>query len=464
MAEYVLPDVGEGLTEAEIVEWKVAVGDVIAVNDVVVEIETAKSLVELPSPFAGTVEALLVEVGQTVEVGTPIIRIREDSQASTGAPPEAGAAPATAASPADPPPGTLDLSNPSAGSGTQTLVGYGPRAETGSRRRRAAAAGGGATPPAPAPEAASTPGTGTTPAAVRALAKPPVRKLAKDLGIDLTQVSGTGPHGSITRADVQAAAAAPATSPATGTAPARTFPATVGPREVAEPIKGVRKAMAEAMVASAFTAPHVSEWVDVDVTPALELLARLQSQPRYREVRLGFLPLVAKTVLLALPQHPLLNSTWDEAGQQVVLKRYVNLGVAVATERGLVVPNIKDAHALDLVGLAVQLDELVQTARTGRTSPADMAQGTFSITNFGVFGIDAGTPIIPPGESAILGLGAFKRRPWVVERDGVETIEPRDVVTVSLSFDHRHIDGAAASRFLADVAAMLADPALALQY
>lgn len=464
MPDYRLPDVGEGLTEAEIVSWKVKVGDVVAINDVVVEIETAKSLVELPSPYAGEVTALLVAEGETVAVGTPIIAI--------GTPAEM----------------EIDLSNPAASGGGEgeSLVGRN-KAERGPvRRARKVASGalashiqaqasfetGLASPMVEAAEPEpAVPSESVAVAAagnVRVLAKPPVRKLAKDLGVDLATCPATGPNGTVTRDDVQGAAsgvsysggfdadqyASMSTAYAHGTTD----------RETREPVKGVRKMMAGAMVASAFTAPHVTEWVTLDATATVELVARLQARRELRDVKVSPLLVLAKAVLLALRRHPGLNSWWDEVAQQVVVKHYVNLGIAAATPRGLVVPNVKDAHDLSLVGLAEALAALTTIAREGRTQPAEMAGGTFTITNVGVFGVDAGTPIINPGESAILCFGAIRKQPWVVTRDGVDEIAVRHVTTLALSFDHRHVDGELGSRFLADVAGILEDPASALLF
>lgn len=451
-AEYKLPDVGEGLTEAELISWQVRVGDEVAVNDVVCEIETAKSIVELPSPFAGRVEALLVAEGETVEVGTAILRIDDgsatESPAATGG--DVGAQP--------------------------TLVGYGPKEVTAQRRARRAAA---PNDPAAAaaqmqiqgswvPDEAPTKDIGLhaaeapTPEPVRqprapspprpapsagTLAAPAVRLLARERGLDLSSVTGTGPHGSITMSDLD-----------------RVGATTVGARETREPIKGVRRVMAQAMIDSAFTAPHVTEWISVDATRTMELVAQLRDRPEYAGVRVTPLLVVARACLLALRRTPLLNSHWDEQAQEIVIKHYVNLGFAAATPRGLVVPNVKDANRLTTVELATAMEELFEIAREGRIQPAQTAEGTFTITNIGVFGIEGGTPIINPGQSAILAFGAINRRPWVVGSGATETLTIRDVTTLSLAFDHRHIDGETASRFLADVAALMNDPALALAY
>ncbi len=480
MSEFKLPDVGEGLTEAEIVSWKVKVGDVVEINEIICDIETAKSIVELPSPFAGTVQALMVAEGEMVDVGTPIIAIGD------GAAPEA--APDDAPSPAEM---EIDLSNPAASGGGEgeSLVGRNkadrgpvrrarkgagaPASEAGANTQQqlqgAFAPGGAQSAPVEEADEPAVPATPARahdapaePATVRALAKPPVRKLAKDLGVDLASLTGSGAGGVVTRADVEGAAsgagdaeARPTRTPSTGA---------TGERETREPIKGVRKMMAQAMSQSAFTAPHVTEWVTVDVTRTMELVERLKARRELRDVRISPLLVLARAVMLAARRTPEINSTWDEAAQEVVLKHYVNLGIAAATPRGLVVPNVKDADSLDLLELARALGELTATAREGKTQPADMSGGTFTITNVGVFGVDAGTPIINPGESAILCFGAVRKQPWVVSNDGVDEIVVRQITTLALSFDHRHIDGEKGSRFLADVAGILEDPATALLF
>jgi len=485
MSEYKLPDVGEGLTEAEIVTWKVKVGDEIKINDVVVEIETAKSLVELPSPYAGVVSALLVPEGEMVPVGTPIIRIEDG--VSTPAP-------------QTPAPAEIDLSNPAASGGGEgeSLVGRNKaeRAPVRRARRQSAPdvagvhaakadvhdvfnagapqqhdrvmkiveavtsdaeqqAGQRIEPASPVPAAAVRAAGGN----VRALAKPPVRKLAKDLGVDLGSLSPSGPGAVVTRSDVEAAASGAGAHVATVSSSAG-----ADREEWREPIKGVRKMMGQAMVQSAFSAPHVTEWVTVDVTRTSEFVQRLRARREFADVKVSPLLVLAYACLRAVRRTPLINSRWDEQAQEIVFKRAVNLGIAAATPRGLVVPNIKDADTLSLLELAGALGDLTSVAREGRTQPADMSGGTFTITNVGVFGVDSGTPIINPGESAILAFGATNRRPWVVGAGDDERLEIRDVCTLALSFDHRHVDGESGSRFLADVAAIMEDPATALLF
>ena len=298
----------------------------------------------------------------------------------------------------------------------------------------------------------------------RPLAKPPVRKLAKDLGVSLEDLDGTGEGGVITRADVEAAAQGSRMPERyedlgrPGVAPMQ------GAREYREPIKGVRKMMASAMTASAFSAPHVTEWITVDVTETVSLVERLKQRREFGDLKVSPLLVLAKACLLAMRRTPIINSTWDEDAQEIVFKGAVNLGIAAATPRGLVVPNVKDADSMSLLEMATNLNELTSVAKQGKTQPADMAEGTFTITNVGVFGVDAGTPIINPGESAILCFGAINRRPWVVGEGAEERLEIRDVCTFALSFDHRHIDGAAASQFLADVAQIMCDPSAALMF
>jgi pyruvate dehydrogenase E2 component (dihydrolipoamide acetyltransferase) len=479
MSEFKLPDVGEGLTEAEIVTWRVAVGDTVKVNEILVDIETAKSIVELPSPFAGVVTALLVDEGMTVPVGTPIIAIGDreaaeafSSTATAGSIVESEIGSPAAETVADAPADTEERQ--------PVLVGYGPRAGEVSRRRKVASPMAEDPDEAPADDEFA-PLSGEAEAevdveveaepvhrrsTVHALAKPPVRKLAKDLGIDLADVPTNGPV--VTRADIEAFVArheepAPSSSVATRETSRPMSPTLTGPVEgdVRIPIKGVRKWTADAMVASAFTAPHVTEWVTLDVSRTVDLVERLRRDRAFRDVKVSPTLIVAKAVCLAMRHTPELNAQWDGENQEIVLKRAVNLGIAAATERGLVVPNIRDADRMSMVELAEALDDLTATARAGKAQPAQLSGGTFTITNVGVFGVDAGTPIINPGESGILAVGAIDRRPWVNEHD---EIVARWVTTLALSFDHRIVDGEQGSRFLSDVAAILRDPATALTY
>ncbi|MFJ3440441.1 dihydrolipoamide acetyltransferase family protein [Streptomyces sp. NPDC086081] len=461
--EFKMPDVGEGLTEAEILKWYVQPGDTVTDGQVVCEVETAKAAVELPIPYDGVVRELHFPEGTTVDVGTSIIAV--DVSGGAAPAPAAEPRPEAAGAPAEPKP---------EGSGRQpVLVGYGVATSSTRRRPRkgpevpvqqASAAihtelnGHAPAAQVPAP-AAPAPAAPAPAGADRPLAKPPVRKLAKDLGVDLTTVVPTGPDGIITREDVHAAVAAtaseaPAPAPAATPVPAAAPASYDTARETRVPIKGVRKATAAAMVGSAFTAPHVTEFVTVDVTRTMKLVEELKQDKEFAGLRVNPLLLIAKALLVAIKRNPEINASWDEAAQEIVVKHYVNLGIAAATPRGLIVPNIKDAHAKTLPQLAESLGELVATAREGRTSPAAMQGGTVTITNVGVFGVDTGTPILNPGESAILAVGAIKLQPWVHKGK----VKPRQVTTLALSFDHRLVDGELGSKVLADVAAILEQP------
>ncbi len=475
--DFALPDLGEGLTESELVSWHVAVGDTVELNQPLADVETAKALVELPSPFAGVITRLYAEPGTTVQVGAPIVAFElEDAEG--------------------------DATDSRAASGKPerepVLVGYGPPVESGGRPARRARKGAEAAapvqqespfaPPAPpAPPVEARPLVSQSPPPENASDRaeespaetprstPPVRKLARDLGIDLADVTGTGDKGLITREDVEKAASGERVSSAAATT---VSPGTsgevekwtsslptgarvgrgMGERESRSPIQGVRKHTAAAMVRSAFTAPHASEFLTIDVTPTMDLIATLKESTAFRGKRLNLLTVVAKAVCIAADRNPAVNSRWDDVAQEIIQFHYVNLGIATATPRGLMVPNIKDADSLDLVGLADALTALVETAKAGTASPADLSGGTISITNIGSFGIDAGTPILNTGEAMILALGAVKRMPWEFHGE----IALRQVLTLSVSFDHRLVDGEQGSRFLADVGAILANPAVLL--
>ncbi|MGW6868107.1 dihydrolipoamide acetyltransferase family protein [Streptomyces sp. NPDC054901] len=462
--EFKMPDVGEGLTEAEILKWYVQPGDTVTDGQVVCEVETAKAAVELPIPFDGVVHALLFEEGTTVDVGQVIISVRTgaDAGAAESAPVAEAPVAAAVATGSE----AAAAAEPEPAARQPVLVGYGVSTASTKRRPRKAAEGVPArngTAPAPAAPAAVAVAVPAQPTGERPLAKPPVRKLAKDLGIDLAAVVATGEGGVVTREDVHAAAAAaitpqvvapaPVAAPAAPAAPAPAV-AVASARETRVPVKGVRKVTAQAMVGSAFTAPHVTEFITLDVTRTMKLVTELKADPDLAGLRINPLLLIAKAVLVAIRRNPDVNASWDEAAQEIVLKHYVNLGIAAATPRGLIVPNIKDAHAKTLPELSEALSSLVATARDGKTSPADMQQGTITITNVGVFGVDTGTPIINPGESAILAVGAIKLQPWVHKGK----VKARQVTTLALSFDHRLIDGELGSRFLADIAAVLEHP------
>ena len=449
--EFRLPDLGEGLTESEIVAWKVGVGDTVSLNQIIAEVETAKAVVELPSPFAGVITALHEQPGTVVEVGKPIVSFEVEG--------DEGAAPA-------------DSGEGQAAKREPNLVGYGAVLEASGRPARRARSFAqpavvSAALPAPVAEPAAKPAeVQAAPVAVaepveRPRSTPPVRKLAKDLGVSLEAVTGTGDHGLITRDDVRnfvGGGDLPAAAQELAGAAAAGSGQTQAARETRTPIKGVRKFTAAAMVSSAFTAPHVTEFLTIDVTPTMELLARLKASRAFAGFKLTPLTLVSKAVLIALRTHPTLNTRWDEANQEIIQFNYVNLGIAAATPRGLTVPNIKDADRLSLKELSTALTGLTDTARAGKTAPADLSGGTISITNIGVFGIDAGTPILNPGEAAILALGAVRKVPWEYQ----DEVALRQVMTLSLSFDHRLVDGEQGSRFLQDLGTILADPGMAL--
>lgn len=481
-----LTDPGEGLTEAEILEIKVAVGDRIEINAPVVEVETAKSAVELPSHVAGTVVAILVAVGDEVPVGTPLVQV--DTAGGPAPAPSAPAPSAAGESDGAPDPSAQELADqvpvaaeasadqesasqepaPAAAAettrGPANLVGYGERPTAQRRRRRRAE-------PAQADAAQQVP-------IDRILAKPPVRKLARDLGIALHDVLATGPEGTVTREDVLAAqqraiggdtdaAYFPEESPQApeglggamkSTRDQAFSGVTSDERTTRVPIRSVRRRTAEAMVASAFTAPHVTVFNEIDMTAAVEIIAQLRTSREWADVKISPLAVIAKALLVAIRRNPEVNASWDEAAQEIVYKHYVNLGIAAATPRGLIVPNLKDAHLMTLRELAEGIGDLARTARAGRTSLRDTRDGTITITNYGVFDIDSGTPILNPGESAILGVGAIKEKPWVVDGQVV----PRQVATLSLSFDHRLIDGALGAELLRDVSAVLEQPSLGL--
>jgi pyruvate dehydrogenase E2 component (dihydrolipoamide acetyltransferase) len=458
--DFTLPDLGEGLPEAELVQWLVAEGDTVTLNQTIAEVETAKAVVELPSPYAGTVAKLHAAAGDVVAVGSVLISY------DLGGADAAGPAPATAAAEKHEEP-EVKHEEPEE-KAQPNLVGYGaaPRGAARPQRRsrsigsRPAASDTAVLEAAPhdviqLPDVADEP-------IERPRSTPPVRQLAKHLGVDLALVDGTGASGLITRADVEAyATRVGATSVSETVEPVieeQFAPQTPGERTTRIPIRGVRKHTAAAMVRSAFTAPHVTTFLTVDVTATTELVASLKTDRALQDHRIGIMAVAAKAACLALARTPGLNSRWDEAAGEIVEHHYVNLGIAAATGRGLVVPNIRDAQELNLVELADAIRDLAETARAGRTSPAEMTGGTFSISNVGVFGVDTGTPIINPGEAGILALGAVRRQPWEYRGE----IALRDVMTLSLSFDHRLVDGEEGSRFLVDVADVLREPGRAM--
>lgn len=451
MSTFNLPDVGEGLTEADIASWKVKAGDTVAVNQIFVEIETAKSLVELPSPYAGVVTELHAAEGQVVEVGQPLFSVDEAGQprsAPVTPAPEATPAPTTAVTLPVEDPAEEPAEEPADQQAPGPLVGSGPKADPVRRRPRSrpgTSATQSATEVPEAPATATPAKPKETQVQDRVLAKPPVRKIAKDMGIDLSEVRGTGGQGQITREDLTSY------RPPSGAA---------SERVTREPVRGVRKATAKAMVESASTAPHASIFVDVDATRTMEFTQRLKKSRDFEGIKVSPLLILAKAVIWAAERNPGVNASWvdTEQGAEIHVKHFMNLGIAAATPRGLMVPNLKDAQDLSLKELALALNDLTSTAREGKTRPEDMRGGTLTVTNIGVLGVDTGTPIINPGEVAIIAFGTIRQKPWVVEGEVV----PRWITTLGGSFDHRVVDGALSASFLADVAAIMEEPALLL--
>jgi 2-oxoisovalerate dehydrogenase E2 component (dihydrolipoyl transacylase) len=449
LAQFNLPDVGEGLTEAEIVSWKVAPGDKVSVNQVICEIETAKSIVELPCPFSGVVEELLAAEGDTVEVGKPIISVQAEGNILVAGPittsiPIIAESSSTHQAVADVAASVASDEN------KPNLVGYGSSAHGGTRRRKATGINSPAVVPA---STSSMPIVSPVVAAASStdvIAKPPIRKLAKDLNVDISKVQATGLAGEITREDVVNAASQASVFRNL------TTPAQKSEREERIPVKGVRKAIATAMVQSAFTAPHVSIFVDVDATRTMEYVKRLKASTDFAGVKVTPLLLMAKAMIWAVRRNPTVNSTWTD--KEIIVHNYVNFGVAAATPRGLIVPNIKDADRMSMFELAQAIEELAATAREGKTTPEQMKDGTITITNIGVFGVDTGTPILNPGQVAIVALGSIRPKPWVVNNE----IVIRQVTTIGATFDHRVVDGDVASRFVQDVASVIEEPALLL--
>ena len=456
MSEHVflLPDVGEGLVEAEIVAWKVRVGDVVVLNQPLVDIETAKATVELPSPFAGTIVSLHGEVGDVREVGSPLVTLDDGALAPDAASGEVR--------------GEDDATEPLASTArTAVLVGYGVADEDAVRTRRHRRST-----PAPvsaAPGAPSSAARPPTPSTSSPRSTPPVRLYAKQLGLDLATLVGTGRGGLITRDDVDAAHGDCARVARVGTA--RTGPSSTsrfvgrdlapwssGPAEERIAVKGVLRTMSEAMVQSAFSAPHAAVWVRVDATRTVELLASLKRRASLTNLRLSPLTIVALALCDAARYYPGINSSFDAAAGEVVVRRSVNLGIAANTPRGLIVPNIKSADRLDLVEMARALNELVDKARNGTTTPNEMLGTTLTITNVGPFGVDGAVPILPPGTGAIVAVGQLVKSPWVVD----DQVVVRHAVELSMSFDHRQIDGALASAVIAHVGQFLHDPAASL--
>jgi pyruvate dehydrogenase E2 component (dihydrolipoamide acetyltransferase) len=436
--EFKLPDLGEGLTDGEVVRWLVAEGDTIELNQPIVEVETAKAVVEIPAPYGGTVVKLHAAEGESLDVGAPLISV--DTAGGASAPAAAQAGVAVAAEPDPEPAQELQA----------TLVGPGERQQV--RRRRI----GGHTRSANGP-ATTTPG----PAAQRPRATPPVRRYAKDRGVDLAALVGTGRDGRITREDVDGALDGTQDGAKDGAQPAAASvaPAARQPRDRGEeriPVRGTRRQIAAAMTASAFSIPHVTEFLTVDATRLMELRERLRALPAADGLKLTPLAVVARALCAAVRSYPLMNSSWDEAAGDIVVKGRVNLGIATDTPTGLLVPNIKDADTLGILDLSRELTRLTELARERKAAPSDLTGGTITITNVGGFGVETGTPIINKPECAILATGLIAPRPWVV--DGQLAV--RQLMTTSVSFDHRIVDGAYAAQFLAHLRDLLEDPAL----
>jgi len=448
-----LPDVGEGLVEAEIVEWKVSVGDTVTLNQPIVDIETAKATVELPSPYAGVVTTLHGAPGDVIEVDQPLVTFEV-----------AGGASATPAAGAPAPAEASEAGANGEKKRESVLIGYGVADEDAlpTRRHRRQGTSAPAAPAAPATRAvAATP-------ALAPRSTPPVRLYAKQHGVDLATLTGTGRDGLITRDDVErAVSGAPLARPgAPIAAPTSTTrfagrdlePWDTGPAEERIAVRGVLRAMADSMVASAFSAPHAAVWVRVDVTRMMDLLASLKAHPKLAGLRLSPMTITALALCDAARHFPGLNSSFDTPAQEVIVRRTVNLGIAADTPKGLTVPNIKGADQLDLVGMAAAINELVDKARTNATTPAEMIGTTLTVTNVGPFKVDAAVPILPLGTGAILAMGQVAPAPWVV--DGAVVV--RQVMELALSFDHRMIDGAMAARVLGHVARFVEDPAPAM--
>jgi 2-oxoisovalerate dehydrogenase E2 component (dihydrolipoyl transacylase) len=440
--DFRLPDLGEGLTDAEVVRWLVTEGDSISLNQPIVEVETAKAMVEIPAPYAGTITRLHAKEGDSVEVGSPLISVDTGEPAAGGN----GSAPAAESASAD------------ESQRQATLVGPGERPQV--RRRRATAPVPAATGSAAGAPAAAAPAAAPVAPATRPMATPPVRKYAKDRGIDLGQLEGTGKDGRVTREDVDRALTSPEPEPEFEPleAPAAAAVARVSRDRVerAIPVTGTRKRIAAAMVASKFSIPHVTEFLTVDATNLMALRARLKALPAAADVRVTPLAIIARAVCAAVRQYPLMNSSWDEPASQIVVKEYVNLGIATDTPTGLLVPNVKDADMLGILDLAREIGRVSDLARDRRAGVADLTGGTITITNVGGFGVETGTPIINKPECAIVATGIIAQRPWVVEGE----LAVRQLMTASVSFDHRIVDGAYAARFLATLRDLLEDPVL----
>ncbi|WP_019887928.1 2-oxo acid dehydrogenase subunit E2 [Streptomyces purpureus] len=452
--EFKLPDLGEGLTEAEIVRWLVAVGDVVAIDQPVVEVETAKAMVEVPCPYGGVVTARFGEEGTELPVGAPLLTVAVGpvDGATPGAAPQGASAPPTAAG--------------SSGEGSgNVLVGYGTGAPAARRRRvRPTSLTGPATSAAPvapaAPVASTAPAPSVAPAVREAsgpvpVISPLVRKLAREKGLDLRSLQGSGPDGLILRADVEQAiraAEAPVTAPPAATAPG----AGAGLTGERIPLRGVRGAVADKLSRSRTEIPDATCWVDADAT---ELMAARAAMNAAGGPKVSLLALLARICTAALARHPELNSTVDMATREIVRLPAVHLGFAAQTDRGLVVPVVRDAQARSAESLTDEFARLTEVARQGTLTPADLTGGTFTLNNYGVFGVDGSTPIINHPEAAMLGVGRIIPKPWVHQGE----LAVRQVVQLSLTFDHRVCDGGTAGGFLRYVADCVEQPVVLLR-
>ncbi|MFJ7258591.1 dihydrolipoamide acetyltransferase family protein [Streptomyces globosus] len=435
--EFKLPDLGEGLTEAEIVRWLVAVGDVVAVDQPVVEVETAKAMVEVPCPYGGVVTARFGEEGTELPVGAPLITVA----VGAGAGDAAGA-------------GTVQEPEES-GSGN-VLVGYGTDHSRTARRRRVRPASAAPAPAPAAPAAVAAPAApAVRPAGPVPVISPLVRKLARDNGIDLRALTGSGPDGLILRADVEAALRAQAAVPAApAAAPATAAAAPAGAERI--PLKGLRGAVADKLSRSRREIPDATCWVDADAT---ELMAARAAMNAAGGPKVSVLALLARICTAALARYPELNSTVDLAANEIVRLSSVHLGFAAQTERGLVVPVVRDAHERSAESLTAEFARLTELARTGKLAPSDLTGGTFTLNNYGVFGVDGSTPIINHPEAAMLGVGRITPKPWVHRGE----LAVRQVVQLSFTFDHRVCDGGTAGGFLRYVADCVENPAVLLR-
>jgi len=436
MSTFVLPDLGEGLQEAELVAWHVAEGDHVVADQPLVSVETEKAVVEVPSPQSGRVARLCAQPGERVKVGAALVSIKT-----------AGGA-------------------PEAGKRREVLVGYGPEEEGSKRRRRKRLGKAGAAEEEPEPEPEPAPVAAAPAPATpgrKALATPPVRKLAREMSVDIDSLNGSGPDGRVTREDVMAAAeggGAPADRETVATVTPlqpvqRRGSAAAGPAEERIPVRSIRRVIAERMVRSYSEIPHVTEWLQVDATELMRLRGDLSNAPEAEGAKISPLAVLVKALIAALRKHPMINSSWDGATNEIILKHVYHIGIATDTERGLLVPVIRDADQLNVFDIAREVARLAGAARDGSISAQELSGSTITITNVGSFGMESGTPIINFPESAILATGAITKRPWVVGDD----IAVRSVMTLALSFDHRIIDGAEAGRFLRYLGDLVEKPA-----